>query len=67
MPNAKNKTYRNYYCANKENPDYQEWEAMVSCGLATKRIMGKECCGDYFYLTVPGAMAAILPHEKIGE
>lgn len=67
LPNNNNLSYRNHFCANKESPEYQEWEELVAKGLATKRLMGAEWCGDYFYLTPDGAKSVLLPHESISR
>lgn len=67
LPNKKNFSYRNYYCVGQGSPEYAEWEDMVNKGMAVKRIMGEEYCGDYFYLTFKGAKSALLPYEHISK
>lgn len=67
LPNRQNTSYRNHYCIDKEGDGYADWEDLVSKGFAVKATGGKQWSGDFFYLTLTGAKAALLPHEHISR
>jgi hypothetical protein len=68
LPNKKNETYRNHFCIGKGGDGYTDWEDLVSNGLAVKRSGGKIYDGDdFFYLTLEGARAVLLPKEHISR
>ena len=66
LPNKTRTSYRNHFCAGAEHSDYPEWVAMVEQGDAIHR-EGSVLSGgdDWFWLTDKGAMAALLPREKL--
>ena len=65
LPNKFNMTYRNHFCVDKGNADYAEWEDLVAKGLATRTSGGQNWVGDFFYLTLDGARAALLSNEHL--
>ena len=67
LPNQTNTSYRNHYCIGAEAEEYQEWEGLVSLGLAVKALGGANWVGDFFYLTLEGARAVLLPTEHISR
>lgn len=67
LPNKKNATYRNHYCIEPGCPEYESWEELVANGLAVKATGGQNWSGDFFYLTLDGAKAVLLPKEHISR
>ena len=67
LPNDKNTSYRNHYCAAPESPEHDLWEDMVAKGFAIKRINRKLWVGDMFFLTLSGGLAARLPGEHLSR
>ncbi len=67
LPNGKNLSFRNHFCIGEGGDGYEEWEDLVSKGMAVKARGGKEWSGDFFYLTLPGAKEALLSHEHISR
>lgn len=68
LPNRKHFTNRNNYCIGKGGEGYEDWEDLVSKGLAVKREGGGHFGGDdLFYLTLEGARAVLLPKEHISR
>lgn len=58
LPNDRNVSYRNHFCAGTNHPDYANWEAMVAQGDAVKRTVPHFGGDDMFHLTLQGALAA---------
>ena len=67
LPNGQNMAYRNHFCIDREGDGYEDWENLVSKGLAVKALGGKEWVGDFFYLTLEGARAVLRPQEHISR
>lgn len=67
LPNKKNMSYRNHFCIDVGSDDYDQWEDLVSKGLAVKALGGKNWSVDFFYLTLEGAKSALLPKEHISS
>lgn len=67
LPNKQKTTYRNHFCIGVGSDGYEEWEELVSKGLAVKAIGGANWAGDFFYLTLEGARAVLLPKEHISR
>ena len=67
LPNQKNTTYRNHFCIAVGGDGYAGWENLVARGLAVKAVGGENWCGDFFYLTLEGARAVLLPEEHISR
>jgi len=67
LPNKKNTSYRNHFCAGVDHFDYADWEVMVSQGYAIKRTV--PYCGgdDMFHLTLSGALLARNPKEHLSR
>lgn len=65
LPNADNKSYRNYFCAGPGHSDFSHWTEMVSAGDAvTEKRDGFG--GDHlFWLTLSGAKKATRDGEVI--
>jgi hypothetical protein len=71
FPNKKNTSFRNRFCIGKGGDGYEDWEDLVSKGLAIK------CVGadhgrpwgdsDMFYLTLEGALMVRGPKEHISR
>jgi len=66
LPNARHTSYRNHFVAGEGHSDFENWLAMVSAGLASRR-KGSELTGgdDLFRLTRSGAEIAIKKREKL--
>jgi hypothetical protein len=67
LPNKNNMTYRNHFCVGEGGDGYEDWEDLVSKGMAVKAIGGSGWVGDFFYLTLEGARAVLLPKEHISR
>jgi hypothetical protein len=71
LPNKKNTTYRNHFCIGPGGDGYEDWEDLVSKGLALK-CAGAHCNrpwgeNDMFYLTLKGALMVREPKEHISR
>ena len=62
LPNARKRSYRNYYAAVLRTPDEQEWFDLCGEGLAVIRTQGTM---TGFALTHAGALAALDPGETL--
>ena len=62
-------SYRNHYCINDRSPDYSAWLDMVERKLAVCRKTPKkgplQWAGDFFYLTMAGALAVLRKGESL--
>lgn len=67
LPNKQNTTYRNHFCIGKGGDGYEDWEALAAQGAAVKAVGGVNWSGDFFYLTLEGAKAVLLPKEHISR
>jgi hypothetical protein len=67
LPNSAHETNRNHFCIPKGSDGYEDWEDLVSKGMAVKAVGGASWCGDFFYLTLEGAKAALLPIEHVSR
>lgn len=66
LGNGRKVSYRNHYVTGPGGDDYDNWQAMVSAGLARRRD-GNQLSGgdDVFWLTETGARGALKPREKL--
>ena len=67
FPNKENMSYRNHFCIGKGGDGYEEWEDMVSKGLAIKRSGPHWGGDDMFYLTLKGALMARDKREHLSR
>ena len=67
LPNDKNMTYRNHFCIGQGGDGYEDWQELVKQGFAVFASGGDNWCGDFFYLTLEGARAVLLPKEHISR
>lgn len=67
LPNRKNTSYRNHFCAGPGHDDFADWEDMVAKGLAVKRTDGPWGGDSMFYLTLEAALSVRLPKEHISR
>lgn len=66
LSSRKTVSYRNHFCAGPGHDDFEEWEAMVAAGFATKRASKMLAEGDvFFHLTRAGAEKALLPGDTL--
>ena len=66
LPNERHCSYRNYFTAGKDHPDFPDWIAMVADGNARRRISSRMAGGDdVFWLTLEGATFALRPRETL--
>jgi hypothetical protein len=61
LPNKSHQSSRNHYCTSVAGNDRTEWEAMVAQGDAVKG------SGDFFHLTLKGALEAREPEEHVSR
>lgn len=67
LPNKKNLSYRNRFCAGEGHVSYQNWMNMVAEGYAVKQD-GPLWGGDsMFYLTLKGALLACERKEHLSQ
>lgn len=66
LPNKKRTSYRNHFVTGPWSSDYDNWQAMVAAGDATRR-SGSVLTGgdDLFRLTLSGAQRAIGKAERL--
>ena len=66
LGNGSKQTYRNHFVAGPGHPDYEDWLAMETSGLA-KRRTGSPISGgdDIFWLTKIGAELALDRSESL--
>jgi hypothetical protein len=67
LPNRKNTSYRNHFCAGPGHNDYADWEEMVKAGWAVKRSSDLWGGDDMFHLTLEGARKAREPKEHLSQ
>lgn len=60
LPNRANTAYRNRFFIGPGCDGYEDWEDLVAKGLALNRPPG-----DWFVLTLDGALAVLFPTEHI--
>ena len=66
LPNRRGVAYRNHFVAGHGHSDFEEWNEMVSRGLATVRRAVKTIGGqDFFRLTIHGACPALKWGESL--
>lgn len=66
LPNVKGMSYRNYFTAGPDHPDFADWQAMCSDGDASTQGPKRTLGGDYaFWLTRAGAEGALNPGERL--
>lgn len=66
LPNDRNMSYRNRFCAGTGHDDLPDWCAMVFRGWAAASAPQKSLGGDrMFWLTMDGANLAINPGERL--
>lgn len=59
-------SYRNYFVAGQDHPDFPNWQAMAKAGEAFHHGPNPIFGGDYcFVLTRDGAKAALRPGERL--
>ncbi len=67
LPNRKNTSYRNHFCAGPGHTDWENWQNMVAGGYAVRRD-GPLWGGDsMFHLTLKGALFAREPKEHLSR
>lgn len=66
LPNKQRKSYRNHFVTGPGSLDYDNWQAMVAAGEATRRA-GNALTGgdDLFRLTILGARRAVGENERL--
>jgi hypothetical protein len=67
LPNRINESYRNHFCIGQDGAGYSDWQDLVAKGFAVKAHGGDSWVGDFFYLTLKGARAVLLPKEHISR
>jgi hypothetical protein len=58
LPNRKNTSYRNHFCAGPGHLDYPEWLRMVAEGYAVRKTGPNWGGDDMFFLTLKGGLLA---------
>ena len=67
FPNKKNVSYRNHFCTGVGGDGYDDWQDLVSQGLAVKQTSSLWGGDDMFYLTLDGALMARDPKEHLSQ
>lgn len=65
FPNKQNESYRNHFCVGPGQDDYEEWQDLISKGLAVKRTDGPWGGSHMFFLTLEGALMCRGPKEHL--
>jgi hypothetical protein len=67
LPNKKSTSYRNHFCIGVGGDGHEDWEDLVSKGLAVKRTSDLYGGDDIFYLTLQGALMVRGPKEHLSQ
>lgn len=67
LPNKKRMSYRNHFCIGLGGDGYEDWQDMVSKGLALRATSDLWGGDDMFYLTLKGALMAREANEHLSR
>jgi hypothetical protein len=65
LPNDRNESYRNHFCAGLGHDDWKDWLDMVARGLAVRRESGNWGGDSMFHVKLETALFVREPHEHL--